>query len=135
MKLPRPRISEIHSVYIDSLEDWIDIPVFDEGDVKKLIAQINWDGLSLNDYKRMLIDTIELDPRIKSGLGDGFTSRSARNEVYDYIINKNPALQPKNAINSEEPLYNAIETRNVMEWFASKGVKGRPPEVISGEVD
>lgn len=125
--LTKPRIKEIHSVFIDNLEEWIDVPVYDESDLSKI--NVDWDGLTMVEYKKLLIDHIDLEPRIKSQIN----SYIIRDEIYEQIIRKNPGLAPKLASVSGQPYYTEQESSLVMDWFASHAIRGKKPEVIINE--
>ena len=125
---PKLNVNEIHSVYIDNLDEWIDVPVYEEKDVEKWVASLDWEGVTLIDYKRLLIENLDLESKVRNRVN----SYAIRDEIYEIIVKKNPGLQLKNAVASS--FYSEVEVRNVQSWFASGKTKGRPPEVIDGEV-
>lgn len=129
MKLLRPRVNEVHSVYIDNLDEWIEIPVYITKDVEKIIKDVDFEGMTLVEYKKLMIETIDLEPKIRNQI----TSYAVRDEIYNFIIAKNPGLQFKNR-ESVDSIYTAVESKAVLNWFASGGNTGTKPEVIHGEI-
>lgn len=127
--LQKPRVKEIHSVYVDSLEKWIEIPVFEEQDLSRIYSQIDWSHQTDLDYKVLLVEHVDLESDVKASL----RHPNVRNEIYNFIIAKNPGLKPKIASVSGQPYYTEQESSSVMEWFASHKIHGRKPEVISDE--
>lgn len=124
-----PKVREIHSVYIDNLEEWIDVPVYDDGDLGKITAGIDWDGLSLVEYKKLLINHIDLESRIRSRVN----SYIVRDEIYEHIIRRNPGLKPKIATVSGLPFYTPDQEESVREWFNSYKLRGTKPQIIQDE--
>ena len=124
--LKKPRIKEIDHVFLDSLERWIEVPVFEEGDLSFITSQVDWSKQTLLDYKALLVDHIDLEPNIRASL----RLPDVRNEVYDYIVTKNPGLQPEFALESGHEPYYTEQEKSIMEWFSSHKLKGKRPEVI-----
>lgn len=124
-----PKVKEIHSVYIDNLEEWIDVPVYDDGDLGKITAGIDWDGLSLVEYKKLLINHIDLESRIRSRVN----SYIVRDEIYEHIIRRNPGLKPKIATVSGLPFYTPDQEESVREWFNSYKLRGTKPQIVQDE--
>lgn len=127
MRLNKLRIIEVKKIYVDGLEDWIEVPVWEQDELLKFVNEIDWDGLDMRQYKKMLV---EHWPGLSASVKSKVKAPAARDELYDVLIHENWALKPSEAM-SPRSYYSEAEKNNVMAWFASAKVQGRPPEVLS----
>lgn len=126
MNLRQLQVIEIRKVYVDNLAEWVEVPVWDQEEIIRLVNDIDWDGLDMRQYKKLLTQHWPgLSPSVKAKL----KNPAARDELYDVLIHENWGLRPSSVL---EPslVYTKIEADNVQEWFASHKVRGRPPDVL-----
>lgn len=131
MKLAGLPIIETKKIYLDQVEEWVDIPVWDQEELIKIVNLINWESLSLSEYKKALTSgwpglSASAKARLKSSV-------AARDEFYTMIVRENWGLKPGAAQNQKRPFYSEVELENVRLWFASNKVQGRQP-LILGEL-
>ena len=128
MNLRRLQVLEIKKIYVDNLAEWVEVPVFDQEELIRLVNEIDWTGLDMRQYKKMLVEHWPgLSPSIKARL----KNPAARDELYDILIYENWGLAPSEALSPGRAIYTDTEAQNVELWFASGKVKGRPPFVIT----
>lgn len=126
MNLKRLHIQEIKKIYIDNLNEWVEVPVWDQEEIIRLVNEIDWEGLDMRQYKKMLV---ELWPGLSSSVKSKLKNPAARDELYEVLIHENWGLAPAEALGNQF-VYTEIEKKNVEDWFASAKTKGRPPVVL-----
>ena len=121
---------DIKKVYVDALESWVEIPVFNQEEVIRLVNDVDWEGLDMRMYKKTLL---EHWPGLSASVKNKIKNPAARDELYDALVHENWALSPAEALNSKA-YYTEVEARNVETWFSTGGkAAGRAPDVISFE--
>lgn len=128
MNLKRVHPIDVHKVYVESLAEWIEVPVFDQEEVIKLVNDIDWEGLDMRQYKKTLV---EHWPGLSTSVRAKSKNPATRDELYEILLQENWGLSPKSALQGSEFLYTKIESDNVLAWFASNKIKGRAPRVLS----
>jgi hypothetical protein len=124
MNLRRVQVLDIKKIYLDRLQEWVEVPVFDQGEIIKAVNDIDWDGLDMRQYKKLLVEHWPgLSPSVKTKLKNPV----ARDELYEVLIHENWGLRPGSTMGS---YYNKIESDNVLAWFASNKLQGRAPDVL-----
>ena len=126
MNLKHLRPLEIKKVFVDGLEEWVDVPVWNQEEVIRLVNDIDWEGLDMRMYKKTLL---EHWPGLSASVNNKIKNPAARDELYDALVHENWALSPAEALGNVFT-YTETEKDNVMAWFASSKVKGRAPVVL-----
>lgn len=119
--------TEVRKVYVDNLAEWVEVPVFDQEEVIKLVNDIDWEGLDMGAYKKTLV---EHWPGLSATIKAKLKNPVVRDALYDVLLHENWGLAPSTLL-LEEATYTSIESDNVQAWFASNKVKGRAPTVLS----
>lgn len=127
MKLTRLKILDVHKVFIDNLECWVEMPIFDQEELIKLVNEIDWEELSMTDYKRIVVQGW---PGLSSAAKVKLRTAAARDEFYNLIVKENWGLAPGAALDQQRPYYPLVESENVRLWFASHKAQGRGPDVL-----
>ena len=121
---------EVRKVYLDDIGEWVEVPVFNQEEVIRLVNEVDWEGLDMRMYKKTLL---EHWPGLSSSVKNKIKNPAARDELYDALVNENWGLAPAEALNSKS-YYTETEAQNVQTWFSNGGkTKGRAPDVISFE--
>ena len=121
---------DIKKVYVDALESWVEVPVFNQEEVIRLVNEVDWEGLDMRMYKKTLL---EHWPGLSSSVKNKIKNPAARDELYDALVNENWGLAPAEALNSQA-YYSEVESQNVQTWFRTGGkAAGRAPDVITFE--
>lgn len=116
-------VLEFKKRYLDHLEIWVEVPEWDQLDLLKYVNEIDWDDLSEEEYKKLLVEHWPgLPNTVKTKLDDPVV----RNELYEVLLHENWALVPSD----RRSYYSEVETRNVELWFKSHGKKGQSPAVL-----
>lgn len=118
---------EIRNEYVDTLERWIEIYVFDQEDVAQMVSTIDLENMELAEYKNMLVSQwpgIPVD--VKQNM-----SQAATDEIYTMILAANPSLHPRFVSQIEE--FGDPNEAAVKEWFASGGHAGNKPVILERE--
>lgn len=97
-KLSSGSIQGFQVRHIESLEKWIEIAVFHEEALYDLLREFSLDGKELSEYKQYVVETW---PGIPSELRGRLGETAVVNEIYQEIVNLNPALHPKNVWSAE----------------------------------
>jgi hypothetical protein len=113
--------------YLDHLESWVEVPVWNQTDLIGMVNEINWDELSLDDYKKLLV---EHWPNLPMTVKTKLNNPAVRNELYDVLIHENWGLAPSEKLAPELPYYDEVSMKNVQLFFASNGSKGNPPDIV-----
>lgn len=127
MNLKRLPILEVKKIYVDNLAEWIEVPIWEQDEIIKLVNEIDWDGLDMRQYKKILVDHW---PGLSSSVKAKLKNPAARDELYEVLLHENWGLRPSRVIPSEGTYYTRVEKTNVELWFASGKTHGRPPDVI-----
>lgn len=133
MRLPERKITERKSCFIEAMQTWVEIAIFDE----EYLAQNVIKGLDLTD---MEMDTYRTEV-LKKWPGIGYKQRlelslnpAAQKEVYDLIIQENPCLHPRNVVQIQGVSDRlTFEYEEIMRWFRTLRGEGSQPEVIDGK--
>lgn len=130
MKLAGLAIIETKKIYLDQVEEWVDIPVWDQEELIKIVNLINWESLSMSEYKKALTSgwpglSASAKSRLKS-------SAAARDEFYTMIVRENWGLAPGSAF-TQRSFYSNVDIERVRLWFLSHGGQGRAPVVLSDD--
>lgn len=125
MNLKRLRVLEIKKVYLDGLAEWVEVPVFNQDELIQLVNAVDWEGLDMRQYKKILTEHWPgLAPSVKAKI----KNPTARNELYEVLINENWGLAPSVLAPDS---YSQVEKRNIELWFSSNKTRGRKPDVLS----
>lgn len=117
---------DFKKIYLDEIQEWVEVPVFDQEEIIRAVNDIDWDGLDMRQYKKLLV---EHWPGLSMSVKAKLKNPAAREELYNVLINENWGLAPGSALN-HSAYYNKIESDNVMAWFAGSKLQGRPPDVL-----
>ena len=125
--LKRLHILQHKKIYVDNLGEWIEVPVYDQKQLIELVNEINWNDLTVEEYKTLLVQNW---PGLSNSVKAKLKNPAVRNELYDVLIHENWGLSPTEG-SADGSYYSEVELRNVELWFATKKVKGRQPDVLS----
>lgn len=132
-KLGVAKVKEFQRQYVEGLEDFIEIAVFDEDDLKELMHKIDLTDIELSDFKKMVVNEW---PGIPSLLRVRLSDDTIINEVYAKIVDANPLMHPKNIFRIEamniEPELSDTDKRRIMLGFSSRNTTGTKVQVIQG---
>lgn len=120
MNLRRVVPVEVRKVYLDNLAEWIEVPVFDQEEVIRLVNDIDWEGLDMRAYKKTLI---EHWPGLSATIKAKLKNPAVRDELYEALLHENWGLSPKSALLDSD-------NEDVRAWFATNKARGRKPDVI-----
>ena len=121
---------EVRKVYLDDIGEWVEVPVFNQEEVIRLVNEVDWEGLDMRMYKKTLL---EHWPGLSASVKNKIKNPAARDELYDALVNENWGLAPAEALNSQA-YYSEVESQNVQTWFKTGGkLHGRAPDVITFE--
>lgn len=132
-KLQLTDIQEFQKRYIESLETWIEIAVFDQDAFVRFIQSFDVEDKELSDYRQYVVENW---PGIPSRYKRRLSEPKVVGEVYEEILHLNPAVHPKN-VWALEPVEQAPEMdeedkKKIMRAFASGGTLGPKIQVIHG---
>lgn len=119
MKLQRIVPVEVRKVYVENLAEWIEVPVFDQEEVIRLVNDIDWEGLDMTAYKKTMI---EYWPGLPATVKAKLKNPAVRDELYEVLLHENWGLSPKSAVLDSD--------QDVRMWFASNKARGRRPDVL-----
>jgi len=95
VKIP---IVEIKQVYVDNLERWVTIPVYNEDMLISHMKGVDLTDMEFETYQHM----------ISSLAGIQTTNKASTKEVYDLMIASNPYMHPKNRLEQINPIMMAF---------------------------
>lgn len=117
---------DIKKIYLDNIQEWVEVPIFDQQEIIKAVNDIDWDGLDMRQYKKLLVEHWPgLSLSVKTKLKDP----AARDELYEVLVHENWGLAPS-VLASPTAYYTDLERVNVSTWFSSGGKKGVSPDVL-----
>lgn len=133
MKLRNSKVVDRKQYYIDSMERWLEIAVFDEDYLQSsIIADLDLTDMEIDTYRTELL---------KKWPGFGYLARlamsldpTAQKEVYDLIVKENPCLHPRNVVQIQGVSDRiTFEHEEIARWFRTLRAQGDRPEVIDGQ--
>lgn len=116
-------VVEFKKHYLDTLEIWVEVPIWDQPALIGYVNEINWDELTLEEYKKLLVDHW---PGLPKTVKNKLDNPVVKNELYDVLVYENWGLVPS----ENRSYYSEVQTKNVEQWFQSGGKKGQPPVVL-----